>query len=510
MPTATQPLNAQQQAVIDWIDEDTGSLNLEARAGCGKTYTIVNGVVRHILRTTDQTIALAAYNKSAAEEFKSRLAKLNLLNGRVRAGTVHSFGAGMWRQMAPNAQLNERKVWDIMKPLEQTDATVAQWSSQIRKLVSLAKQQAFGVDSPAEDLGQWYELAAHHDIDCNGSLDMAIEAAIDIFNISLKQVKDVIDFDDMILAPLMFVQNVKRYDWVLIDEAQDTNRARRLLMLKLLKPGGRLVAVGDSRQAIYGFTGADSDSLDLIRNVMNSKVLPLSITYRCPKAVVAEANRLVPDLQAHESAPDGVVRKLPAKSKDGNWFTAENLTADDAALCRNTKQLLEEAYKMIAAGIGCRVEGRDIGEGLVTLATRWRRATTLGILKDNLRDYLQREAAKFSAEKDAARLASLEDKVETLNVIIDHLIGKGANSVNELVAHIRSLFGDTPEGEKPRVFTFSTIHKAKGREWDRVYFLFKASTMPSKYAKQDWQLAQESNLEYVAITRAKKELVYVD
>lgn len=510
-----QDLNAQQLAVVDFIHNGTGSLNLVARAGTGKTYTLVGAAVPAILEHENETIALMAYNKSAAVEFEQRLAKLGIANARVKTGTVHSFGFALWRRAAPKVKLDDDKVSKLIEPRRFESLVFQQFAGAIEKLVGYAKQHALGVNVPADDRKAWRKLITHYDLECSGHEEDIIEASIEIYMQSAGDIYQTIDFNDMILAPLLAnVQTHTRYDWVLIDEAQDTNESRRLLALKLMKPNARCIAVGDPKQAIYGFTGADSNALDLIKGVLNSAELPLSITYRCPKAVVAEANRLVPDLMAHESAPEGTVRSVGAltgpEESPTAWFVSEAVSAADVGLCRNTKQLLEQAYKMIAKGIGCRVEGRDIGEGLVQLATKWKRVVTLGALVDNLEDYQAREVEKWTLRKNAARVQAVEDKVETMKVIIDHLLATGSTSVTDLVTHIRSLFGDTKPGEVARVFTFSTIHKAKGREWDRVFFLFRSETIPSKYAKQDWQLDQESNLEYVAITRAKKELVYVD
>jgi DNA helicase-2/ATP-dependent DNA helicase PcrA len=191
------------------------------------------------------------------------------------------------------------------------------------------------------------------------------------------------------------------------------------------------------------------------------------------------------------------------------WFIAENVTANDVALCRNTKPLVETAYQFFSAGLACRVEGRDLGEGLIALATKWRRITTLGALSDRIEEYEVSEMAKWTEKKVFNKVQAIEDKCETLKIIIDNLIARGMTTVNDLVSHIRSLFGDTPEGSKPKVFTLSTIHKSKGREWDRVYII-RRDLLPSTYAKLPWQQEQERNLEYVAITRAKKELIYVD
>jgi len=55
-----------------------------------------------------------------------------------------------------------------------------------------------------------------------------------------------------------------------------------------------------------------------------------------------------------------------------------------------------------------------------------------------------------------------------------------------------------------------TVHRSKGREWDRVFLVGRNQYMPSKYAKKEWEFKQEENLMYVAVTRAKKELVEVE
>jgi hypothetical protein len=142
-----------------------------------------------------------------------------------------------------------------------------------------------------------------------------------------------------------------------------------------------MIFVGDPCQAIYGFTGADSDAMDQLRAATNAITLPLTVTYRCPKAIVAEANKLVPDIVAHEDAPQGIVRSI---EYDGMF--GENLSKDDVVLCRNTAPLVQLAYTFLAKGIACRVEGRAIGEGLAKLAKRWK-LSGLAALLTKLEDF---------------------------------------------------------------------------------------------------------------------------
>jgi superfamily I DNA/RNA helicase len=531
-------LNPQQQAVVDWVVDGRGSLNLIARAGCGKTFTLIQGVVRTVVEHELGELAIMAYNKSAADEFKHRITRLQEDTGdarfgdwrRVQAGTVHSFGFGAVRQWSRDVKVDDKKVYGIIDRLAQAEPAIGREAGPVAQLVSLAKQSGFGFLTAVDDAGAWFALAEHHavnDVTDQATMDEVVRWSQKVLRASFELDRETIDFDDMVLAPLVHNLRMWPKDWVLIDEAQDTNAARRALAFKMLRPRtGRLVAVGDDRQAIYGFTGADSDALELIQRALSSVVLPLTVTYRCPKAVVAEANRLVPDLEAHPTAPEGTVRTIvaraptpipapgaveaPAPGRAPWWFETERPGAADAVLCRNTKPLLECAYTMLAAGVGCRVEGRDVGEGLIKLARRWKRVTTLEQLRERLVEYRDREVQKWQAKGREDRAQAAEDKVDALTAIMARLVSDGRTDVAALVSWIRDLFGDTQPGVVPKVVTLSTVHKAKGREWTRVYVLSRSTTMPSRWARKPWQLLQEANLEYVAVTRAMKELVFVE
>jgi superfamily I DNA/RNA helicase len=301
-----------------------------------------------------------------------------------------------------------------------------------------------------------------------------------------------------------------------VDEVQDLNLSRRLLAMRMAGNTGRIIAVGDHNQAIYGFTGADSDSMDQLKASLSAHELPLTMTYRCPKAVVREAQRWVPDFQAHDSNPEGVVRSIPFLAQvdsEGNKlspdFQDEQLTKEDAILCRNTKPLVELAYNLIRRGIACRVEGREIGQGLITMARRWK-VVRLDAFKNKVQSWRDREVTKYQAKGKEDMIQGVEDKADTIICLIDALMAEGKTTVAEFETFVTNLFGDTKEGETPKVVTLSTVHKSKGREWKRVFILGMNKFMPSRYAKKDWQMQQEYNLMYVAVTRSMFELVYVD
>lgn len=358
------------------------------------------------------------------------------------------------------------------------------------------------------------------DMPVNPQITPKMQKLINLCKVVLRRNNDqgltgLVDFDDMVYLPLLYRAKFWEKDFVLIDEAQDLNPSRRILAIRMAGQNGRVICVGDPAQAIYGFTGADSDSMDQVKAALNSAELPLNLTYRCPKSVVAMAQRWVPDFQAHESNPEGIVRTLPLISEvkeDGSKdmdFSDEILTKDDAILCRNTKPLVELAWSLIRRGVACRVEGREIGQGLIVMAKRWK-VVKLDAFKNRINTWKDREVVKYQAKDREDMIQAVEDKAETIICIIDSLMADGKHNVEDFISFVTNLFGDTKEGEAPKVLTLSTVHKSKGREWNRVYILGMNKYMPSKYAKKSWQIQQEFNLEYVGVTRTRQELVLIE
>ena len=530
-------LSTQQEAIVAAVTQAlragirTG-INVVARAGCGKTFTLVE-VAKTLgtdLAGTRDEVQFGAYNKKIADEIKMKLAKAGLDARQIAAGTIHSLGFSAWRRVARDVKVDDKKVNQIVEALKvelanrslteqctalreklQKKATAcATYGGFVIKAVSLAKQRAFGFLCSYEDLSKWYELSDHFGLeeeleeDAVVDMDELMRLCIHVYRVSLSQDKDVIDFDDMILAPLVHNAKVWPKRVVLLDEAQDTNPARRALALKVLAPNGVLVAVGDPAQAIYGFTGADADSMELIKKQLNSSELSLNVTYRCPKKVVALAQSWVPDITAHADNADGEVVTVDEAQF---WKTTfSELTKQDAVLCRNTKPLVELAYNFLRKGIACRVEGREIGNGLIKLATRWK-VSTLNQVVLRLETYKERECQKWLAKGMEQKCQGVEDQVETLLLLIERLTGEGKSQLTDLVEFIRGLFEDTTGPQQ--VLTLSTVHKSKGREWSHVVLWGRNAFMPSKYARKDWQADQEKNLMYVAVTRAMCRLTEV-
>lgn len=498
----------QQTAFVTALVSGVSHVALVARAGTGKTSTIILGVQAYHRAFPLHEILVLAYNKAIADEVGGKLKAAGLRDWqKVNASTIHSLGWGLVRFTfrLTNDDIDEKKVLKIVDALalgntDEADACRT-YAHQVVALVRFAKQAGFGFFNhlPIGSVDAWHELADHFDVnglEDTSEADRVVAAAQEVYRRSLADTRTV-DFDDMILFPLVKNLRVKFVkDLIIVDEYQDVSPARQALARKFLKPGtGRMVAVGDDRQAIYGFTGADVSALPNFIKSMQAVTMPLSVTWRCPRSVVALANTIVPDIECATDREGQVLRvqEMP-----------EDLKVGDAILCRNTAPLISQAYALIRKKIPAKVEGRAIGEGLKALVNRWK-IKTIAALLNKLEDYEAREVQKALAKDNEAKVAEVQDKVATIREICTACTLAGQTQITAVAEHIDALFAD---GETAAVI-LATYHRSKGREWDRVILLEHSTRCPSRAAKQDWQKAQESNLAYVAYTRAKETLVFV-
>lgn len=501
----TKTLSPQQEVVRNFPKTHKGSAFAEAVAGAGKTTTAM-----YMIAETTGTVAVMAYNKSAALEFDHKARDLGFSFGnRVRFGTCHSFGFGAWRYAHKGVKAGPeaaREKWDLtVKELDIPRPI----NSFTQKLISLAKQEAVGLHGSISDQKLYYDIIDHHDlayeIEDEGLIKLGVETAIRGLEFHRQIGATIIDFDDMIWLPVVTGIRMFGNDWVIGDEWQDANRARRALARKMLKPNGRAMFIGDRHQAIYGFAGADASSIDSTIKEFNCIELPMTVSFRCPQAVVRHAQSVVSHIEAAPTASEGEVSRIDEKEFWVAGGTKSSLhQTDDAILCRNTKPLVSTAFQLIKHGIPCHVEGRDIGAGLIKLVERFEKARTMAAFRDRITAYKDQQMARLMAKGKETQAQSVEDKVDTILVIAE-----ACQSVDELKGKIGSMFQDA-DGERKPTLTLSTVHKSKGREWKRVFLMGENIYMPSSYARQDWQLEQERNLQYVAYTRAKSELVLVD
>ena len=301
---------------------------------------------------------------------------------------------------------------------------------------------------------------------------------------------------DMIWLPMYLNLRVDKYELVIIDECQDLNVCQRELMLKACN-GTRFIAVGDKNQAIYGFAGADSKSFEEIQNQPNTIGLPLSECYRCDSEIIALAQSIVPSISHFAGNGAGNVNREALLNE---------IEAGDMVLCRNTFPLVKLCMNYLKVGKKAVIKGQSIGDSLQALIRGTgakKSADVINTLQNEKQQLVKSIVKKMRISEDEAKqeqsYVSFCDKVEVIE-----LLSENCETAEDISAVLGRLFSDdTTTG-----IQLSTIHRSKGLEAKRV-FIIHAELMPSKYAKQDWQMEQEMNLMYVAYTRAKNYLGFV-
>lgn len=322
---------------------DTGGDNaphviVEARAGTGKTTTLIEGLKRvkglpstltpspqqakvweamELSKGRAQTICFVAFNKSIATELQSRVPV------GCDAMTMHSLGFKAVQKAFGRVNVNSYRVQDIIAELLERDIReLRRIKPEVIKateeLVGLCKMNLIGYCGVIPDGGTnpfaWAnslsDLASYYDVDTNGH-------ATEIFDLVprvLERCKDIardgsIDFADMIWAPVCLGLPVYKYDLLLCDELQDFNPCQQQLAIRA---GRRIIGCGDRFQSIYGFAGADCNSIPNMERLLGATdrgcvTLPLTVTRRCGKSIVREAQKIVPDFTAFDTNAEGSV-----------------------------------------------------------------------------------------------------------------------------------------------------------------------------------------------------------
>lgn len=486
-----------QNAIFEEVASGgTANVVVLARAGSGKTTTVVEAM-KHV--PAGSRVLFCAFNKRIQQELASRIPQ------GVDAKTLHALGLRAVKKAYPYVQIDaDAAVPHIQKAVlasyekyvedevgyipDLRDRLAREDVGAVTKLVAFAKNTLAATDHEvqalAADLDVWGGYLGTEELS---------EAALAVLE-ACKTPGESISFDDMVWLPVILKLPVATYDVVFVDEAQDLNACQIALIQMACK--GRIVAVGDDRQAIYSFRGASQNAIPSLVDGIDAKTLPLSISYRCAQEIVKLAATIVPDIAPAPAAPVGVVRTT------GMSDLLANATPGDFVLSRTNAAAVETCIQLLRKGVPATVVGRDIGKSicrLVAQATEKSRVNSLEGLIVWTRGWLDRTTKR--AVKRAERLGRSPDNAvqsaqDRAGVLLE--IAAASHSLDDLSRRLGSLFSDDDD-RTPRV-SCSTIHKAKGLEADRCWVLVDTWTRGGN---------EEENLRYVAYTRAKRELVLV-
>ncbi len=501
-------------------------------------------------RSNPKSITYCAFNRSIVGEFSEKWGWLvSLFRERLEItlqfATINGLGHRVvGNQLGRKSPTNFRhrnlleKITGLdARELNRRDATMV---TAICELVKLAKlnltgwTEEDGFDAKSITNEQLEELANHYDVELNGHRNRVFRHVRHIlFNSFRDAAKDMeMSWDDQNWLPVVKDLPIPQVDLLLVDEGQDLNRCRQEYCRKA---GRRVVLVGDVNQAIYGFAGADVESIPRMQGLLEVEgTFRLTETRRCGKAIVQEAQQIVPEFRAHESNPEGVVRNIQLRK-----FLGE-VKDGDMGICRTNAPPISLALKLIKKGRKAIVRGRDFGGQLIRFVEKFE-AKDVSELVEKVDAWYHLETERESNKKNPSepRLMAIEDRRDCVSAFCE-----GVTEVSEVTERMQVVFAGKqcpncnraydesvdrcsnndcktetdpisgyPCGPKlvtPKGVLFSSIHRAKGLESKRVFILtVKGASIPHPMAKTEWQRNQEMNLKYVAITRAINELVWV-
>jgi len=474
----------EQEGVFEAFRSGKGHLVIQAFAGCAKTTTVVEGVNY----APEKNILMCAFGKLNADELKAKVK-----NPNAKAQTLHSAGNGVIYKRAGKIKVDERRGRNIAQEIvgKNYGPATREASLLVAKLASAGKN--INPFASVKDLIEIAENFGH--VPTNDELGKdeepwTVEMVAKYAHMAMARATEfdgTIDYDDMIFLPVRMKWVRPQYDLVVVDEYQDMNPTQLMLARALCK--GRLVLVGDVFQAIYEFRGADAEFASSMVEELGAKVLRLSTTFRCPKAVVRVASELVPGYTAAPQAPEGIVR-----SEQYEKFFNQ-VEAGDFVLSRKNAPLAKICLRFLREGKRAIIRGRKIGEGLVAVV-RGREARDIPELVANLAIWEKNLVEQYTKE-DApeSKIEMIQDQAATISLLAEGLAG-----IDELITRIENLFNDATPGN---AIILSSVHRAKGLEANRVFLL--ADTLYPGKRKDD----EEIHIHYVALTRAKNELVMV-
>ena len=451
----------------------------------GKTHTLKE----LCNRTKEGTSCLfMAFNKSIAEELKTKLPTT------VECNTFHSMGLRtLMKNFRFRMQLEENKCFSLC--MELFDFRKKEYKEKMRYYFALQELwEKIRLSLCEINERNVSALCIEYDLDYENSMINDLNKINERWRKDCAKIQDnksfKMDFPDMLWIPYNFVDemNFPKYQVVMADEGQDLFTLQKEILQRYIKPRGRFVAVGDSKQLIYNFMGSDLDVFNSIKGMPNTICLPLSVTYRCAKKIVEVANEVFPGTECVPTAKEGVVRS-------GDIFEAES---GDFVLCRNNFPLVATFIMLLEKGKKASIMGRDFGESLCRLLDGQERLDDLYLLLDDKVSKLKGKGLSEIAITNNASYVALKEKVSIIEILYKRFPG----SFLALKQKIKNIFSDDKTG-----IILSTIHKSKGLEAKRVFFL-NPELIPSKFAKTPKALYAEDCLKFVAITRAKEELVY--
>jgi DNA helicase-2/ATP-dependent DNA helicase PcrA len=496
----------QREAVVT----DAAPLAIIASAGSGKTRVLTRRIAHRIDTGSADArhVLVLTFTRDAAGELRRRLRRLDVTE-RIESGTFHSVALRLLRDraaaagtaapvVAPDRMRLAREVLTETRIAAEPAAALADLDWARARMVAPA-------DAAAASRMAKRRLAL--------TADQLVRFAERYT--SLKRRRGVLDFDDLLEGLLdamrrdaTFTDIVRwRFRHLFVDEAQDLNPLQFALLEHIRGGRSDICLVGDPRQAIYGWNGADPTLLDDVeRHLPGVTIVRLQGNYRCtPQVVRAGAAALAPMGVADDTVSrrnDGRIPTVHAfadEHAEARWVAdavrplmVRHGARQVAVLARTNDQLAVLSKALTRVGVPVlRTVGASPLERCVTEAVRTGGREQLAAWVD---------AVWASDDADPIRMRVAEEA--------DRYLTSGDTGGLQAWIDSRQPFDDLETDDGQPAVTLLTFHAAKGREWGAVVITgVETGLVPHSSAGSAAQRAEESRLFHVALTRAADELV---
>jgi len=358
---------------IEAVNHKEGPCLVIAGAGSGKTRVLTSRVAKLIESgVRAQNILAITFTNKAASEMRERLRNMNVLDvDKVFVGTFHSFGLKIIRENYELCGLDKNftildsdDVLSLIKKImkEQNIDPKDVNPSYIKNRISFIKN----------------ENLSNKDISVYFSSNNE-QIALDVYReyADILRINNSVDFDDLLLLPVkLFKENddildkyQEHYQYILIDEYQDTNEVQ-YQMTKLLSAKYRnIFAVGDPDQSIYMFRGANyKNILNFEREYKDAKVIPLLINYRSTQNILNAANQVI---SHNKERADKNLSSMLGDGEKVKYTQSYDEKHEITLVVDEIKKLVEKGYKYKDIAIFYRTNAQS-------------RITEEGVLKANL------------------------------------------------------------------------------------------------------------------------------
>jgi F-box protein, helicase, 18 len=460
----------EQIAIIDAIENGSDNLEVNALAGTGKTTTL------DFIQSASpkQPVLCLAFNKRIAEEMKKKFPDTTTVK------TMNGLGHGIWYKAVGKMDLNPKKMQEIFKEQvsamakpDQKECWDIYW--EVITACGMAKSLGYVPEGKFPHAKRLITQELFHSI-LEVKPTPLVSSLIDslLFQSIQSAYKGWIDYNDQVYMPGVFGGTFPRFPLVLVDEAQDLNPVNHAILGKLVKE--RVCVVGDRWQSIYAFRGAVTNGMQDLQAKFSCQELDLSVSFRCPQAVVEAARWRVPNFKW--TKPGGHVECLKR-------LFAKDIPEGAAIICRNNAPLFRAALGLLMQSRAVTVSGSELGPKLIRLLEK---ICDEGDTQEEMLGKI--EQWKNEQIEKAQHVDNIVDTAECLSIFAS--FGK---DLGQAVTYVKHMF------EQQGSIKLLTGHKSKGGEWDTVYHL-------DPWLCRDEE--QDKNLRYVITTRAKESLYEID